>query len=200
MGISRIKSEKVLPGSIAVMALSVHTSDRLQPLDVTVFGAMNHYSKMALVALVAPYMTLSGGFKAKGNHVCDCYVKGTQRVSQWAPLFPGLHWLSNYGVLCENGTRISVHRDGLVSTEEFKGDLRRNDFQFEQIGLLPSRLELGFVNTNVGIELTREDVRYKMLYFELQRREKNVKTHWWSRTSLGRMCWSANEKPYDEKL
>lgn len=162
---------------IAVMALPSHTSDRLQPLDLTIFGPMKHYSNLALDSLVQKFVSLpGGGLRIGGLYVWECIQEGYEKAMTTSNIMSGFRrsglWPLDASVVCENGIRSSRASGGMQSATEFKTDLRRYITDFKRHGLPMPRIEYGFICTREGIELTREDVREELKVVEEQRREK----------------------------
>lgn len=114
--------ETIHAGNIAVLALPVHTSDRLQPLDLSIFGPWRHFAKAAVTNTAVEENRVYGR-DAKLSGVWDFILHSNNKAIlesnmksafRNAGLFP-----YGYSLLLGNGVRRGKFDERLRHFNEF---------------------------------------------------------------------------------
>lgn len=169
--------EKFEKNCIAVMALPAHTSDRLQPLDVSVFCPFKHGSNKSVDERVRSSSIVSGGgVRFGGLDVRRCIHSGYQSSFTANNIESGFKktglWPFDPCTVCAKDVRASHTNALLVSPTALNTNIRRYFTKFKRQGLPDPLVRPGFICTQIGIELTRPDVRLELRLLELDRARK----------------------------
>lgn len=163
--------------NIAVMALPAHTSDRLQPLDVSVFGPLRHFVNTSLTHMALEAKTLyRTQQKLSGGEVWRAIVAGHAKAFTPNNIKSGFLkcglWPLNINILVSDGVRASQATESTVSESEVLNEVRRLYLSFRRWGPPDPMPRSGFIDTTLGIELTRTDVYDVLKALELDRKER----------------------------
>lgn len=169
--ISKMRDEK-----IAVCALPAHTSDNLQPLDVSVFGPFSNFvnSRIMQLALEDRIMN-SRPSKMSGREVWDSICEGHDRSFTSKNIQSGFRrtglWPLSLRAVIPNGVRRSITDGSLVSLKAVERKIDERALYFKRFGLPEPVIRSGFVDTTHGIELTRPEVLEMLRVLEMDRKE-----------------------------
>lgn len=169
--------EKLYKEKVAVVALPAHTSDRMQPLDVSVFGPMKQYTvKHLSQRSLEMERQIPGEYKLTGIELLDAILHGYEKSITIANITSGFQksgiWPLNAELLCTNGIRESSKEPATLTLPEFEKRLHSLRLDFKRFGPPRVRIRGGFVDTEAGLELTRDDVRDEIKALEEVRSEK----------------------------
>lgn len=168
---------KLAESKIAVMALPAHTSDRLQPLDVSVFSAFKHWTNKRIDERISHYATRFVGDKRFGGlDIWECILEGYNAALSSSNVVSGFAksglWPLDPAVVCKNGIRATNNDATVVTPHALNTDIRRYLLDFKRHGPPDLRVRGGFICTERGIELTRPDVRSELRLLELDREQR----------------------------
>lgn len=162
---------------IAVMVLPAHTSDRLQPLDVSVFGPFKHRTNQAVNDRLRSFVVASrSGLRFSSLDIWRCIQSGYRLSFSKENIESGFKksgiWPLDFTVVCANGIRKSHTNRSLVSPTSSNADVCRYFLEFKRHGPPALVVQSGFICTQTGIELTRDDVLRELHFLEVERAKK----------------------------
>jgi len=166
-----------LENKIAVMALPSHTSDRTQPLDLSVFGPLKHFTNVEISKCTKrqPVVFNKSGKLSSYDVLCsitagynDSFTK-SNICSGFAKC--GL-WPFDVEVLAGFGIRQGATDERVVSGEVLRDMTRSLALEYKRHGYGDANIKSGFIDTVLGIELTRKDVLDLLKALEADRKEE----------------------------
>lgn len=131
--------ERLVKRKIAVIALPAHTSDRVQPLDVSVFGQMKQYtnkslSKMALDA----QKKISGQYKLNGLNIwaaiMDAFKQSVKKENSASGFAKSGLWPLNPQILCESRIRELAKCQKTLTLAQFQRELQQSIVELNRFG------------------------------------------------------------------
>jgi len=162
---------------IAVVTLPPHSSDRTQPLDVSVFGPLKHYANTAVAKRAKMQAAVDNRFeKLTGYDAWEAIRTGFKDAFTSGNIVSGFRNTGfcpyDAGKLVSPRIRRGFYEESLATPQEFMQLKRKLVSEFKRFGLSDAVMKRGFVDTTVGIELTRFDVMNLVLGLELDRKEQ----------------------------
>lgn len=165
---------------IGFMALPAHTSDRLKPLDVSVFGLFKNAANYFVDECTKRYSDCSLNFAMlSAQNVLSSIVYGYSAAMTSENIVSrfknaGLFYL-HASVVCSNGLRKSDRNDKRVSEDTSNDKIRYFMLSYKRHGPPNAVVKGGFVSSKAGIELTRADVRKVVAELESARHNESVR-------------------------
>lgn len=110
---------------IAVIALPAHTSDRVHPLDVSVFGPMKHYNNKSVRKITLDgQRKISGQYKLKGLNMWAAIIDGFQKSVTKKNIASGFEksglWSLNPQILWKSGICESAKYQKTLTLAQFR--------------------------------------------------------------------------------
>lgn len=149
---------------IAVIALPAHSSDKLQALDVSVFGPHKKHVNYCFKKLTAKQVLDHGKqVYMTGVDVWQSIESGNEMAVKMSNVVSGFRrsdlWPLCTGEVCKNGIREPWGCESIVSQQCIINKKRHEYLAYRLHGPPKISERLAFVDTTLGIELIRKDVR-----------------------------------------
>lgn len=163
---------------IAVIALPAHTSDNLQPCDVSIFGPMRHYVNVNVTERVL--QERRDGLTSKGLSgiaVWGAILEGHDKAVNCKNIQSGFAKSGLFPIclkaLIGDSVRKSYHEEQVCSLASLINDTKACMLDYKRHGEPEAVVKCGFVDTTYGIDLTRQEVLDVLKGLELDRAQQN---------------------------